>query len=402
MTDDPQRHIEQQVDALLLDFGRYEPLELLQREGRLLYADYEAWRGGELETLDEALMGETSAIRRLLDHASAYAARLGLSGQRESYSGWGAEQGGALRIHSDRQLEQAIALVWRPAEDRPQMDLFMDSPATTLANGVRDALLNRDPVTARQRLEQLYDVEAGYLELPGLERLVEALEQADKAVEDIDQALDALQSGIAPLAADLLKRRVQDYLAPLWRRLAAALDGVPFDPQSPDRHASHALAQLQDWRGVREVIEQTPGWRRQPLLLARHSQACTRLNDEPASQQSVLLLCWRFPEQAAGLLADYPSALMRQAWADFEALPDELESELFPAWLLIRYPALAKSLPMEIDGCEARGVQAYRLVHQLQQQRGQALDDEQIDLRKALQAESPALLARYMRDAAIV
>ena len=397
MTNEPSHRIEQQVDELLLDFGRYEPLELLQREGLLTYADYEAWRAGELETLDDALLGETSAIRRLLDHASAYTNRLGLIGRQEGYSSWGAKPGGQLHIHSDPQLEQAIGLVWWPAEDRPQMDLFMDSPATTLANAVRDALRNRDAATARQRLEQLYEIDADHSERRGLKRLVTALEQANAPVEDVDRALSVLQFSIAPLADDLLRHGVQDYLAPQWRRLAAALEGAEFDPRHPDRHVSHALAQLRDWRGAREAIEQTPDWRRHPLLLARHSRACTHLNDETASQQSTLLLCWRFPEQADPLLQEYASAPIRQAWADFQDLSTSMSTPLFPAWLLIRFPALARSLPPKIDDSEADGVQAYRLLHQLQQRRGAAPDDDQIALRKALQAESPVLFIHYMR-----
>ena len=400
MTNEPSHRIEQQVDELLLDFGRYEPLELLQREGLLAYADYEAWRAGELETLDNALTGETSAIRRLLDHASAYAGRLGLVGRQEGYSGWGAKHGGKLRIHSNHQLEQAIGLIWWPAEDRPQMDLFMDSPAITLANAVRDALRNRDATTARQRLEQLYEIDANHSERVGLKRLVTALEQADTPVGDVDRALGMLQFGIAPLADDLLRHQVHDYLAPLWRRLAKALEGVDFDPRHPDRHASHALAQLRDWRGVREAIEQTPEWQHHPLLLARHSRACTRLNDETTGQQSTLLLCWRFPEQAESLLKEYASAPIRQAWDDFQDLSGSLPATFFPAWLLIRFPALARSLPAELDDSEADGVQAYRLLHRLQQRRGAAPDDDQIALRKALRAVSPALFARYMRSVA--
>ena len=46
------------VDRLLLEQGEYSPLEYLLSEGRLLYSDYERWRGGELGYLDEALFGD--------------------------------------------------------------------------------------------------------------------------------------------------------------------------------------------------------------------------------------------------------------------------------------------------------------------------------------------------------
>ncbi len=42
------KFIQQAVDRLLLEQGVYTPLELLLAEGRLLFADYEAWRAGRV------------------------------------------------------------------------------------------------------------------------------------------------------------------------------------------------------------------------------------------------------------------------------------------------------------------------------------------------------------------
>ena len=47
--------VQQAVDRLLLEQGGYTPLELLLAEGRLLFADYEDWRAGQVEYLDELL-----------------------------------------------------------------------------------------------------------------------------------------------------------------------------------------------------------------------------------------------------------------------------------------------------------------------------------------------------------
>ena len=46
------------VDRLLFEQGTYTPLELLLAEGRLMYADYEAWRGGQCDYLEALLFGD--------------------------------------------------------------------------------------------------------------------------------------------------------------------------------------------------------------------------------------------------------------------------------------------------------------------------------------------------------
>src|SRR6185437_10689799 len=75
-----------QVDALLLEQGAFAPLELLLANGRLLYADFEAWRRGEVGRLDEVLMGHREATREELEQAAAYARALGLIEQRQEIS----------------------------------------------------------------------------------------------------------------------------------------------------------------------------------------------------------------------------------------------------------------------------------------------------------------------------
>ena len=54
--------LQAQVDAQLMEQGAFAPLDLLFNSGRLMYGDYEAWRRGEIELLDE-LTAETADIR---------------------------------------------------------------------------------------------------------------------------------------------------------------------------------------------------------------------------------------------------------------------------------------------------------------------------------------------------
>jgi len=47
------------VDEIITDLGYYRPLELLLRQGRLRYTDYESWRNGEIDFICETFMGSS-------------------------------------------------------------------------------------------------------------------------------------------------------------------------------------------------------------------------------------------------------------------------------------------------------------------------------------------------------
>lgn len=393
----PENHIpiRQSVDEILLDYGRYEPLELLQREGRLMYADYESWRSGDVESLDELLMGDVSAIRELLDIAANYACELKLQQERLNYVGWGSSSGAELVIHTDRQLAQTISAQWTKAQDVAQLDLFMDSPGTSLSNGLQEALANRNPAKARQLLEKLYDVDAAHAELALLETLVLAQENAALPVGDVKEELRNLQQDILPAALEILNNRLPDYASPLWRRLSAALANYPFEAQQPDLHRSYTSEQGRDWRDARDAIEATTNWTTQPILLARHIRACSQLGEEAASQLSSFLVCWQLPDDAPRIMAEYPSSLVRNEWSKFIDL-DELEIKAFPAWLMVRFPALCRSQPETVDDIDSEIYRDYRLAHQLQRLRGNKLDQQQIELRQEFKEVSPGLFPYFL------
>lgn len=387
--------IRQSVDEILLDYGRYEPLELLQREGRLMYADYESWRNGETDSLDELLMGDVSAICELLEVAANYARELKLQPEQLSYAGWGHGSGKSLDIHSNQQLAQLITAQWMKAQDVPQLDLFMDSPGTSLSNGLQEALANRNPIKARQLLEKLYDVDAAHAELSLLETLVLAQENASLPVNDVNEELRKLQHEVLPAGLEILNNRLADYAAPLWRRLSTALDEYSFNPQLPELHRSYTSEQGRDWLDTRNAIEKTENWYAQPILLARQIRCCSQLGDETTSQLSCFRLCWQFPKEARQLMDEYPSSLMRAEWRRFSE-QDELEISAFPAWLMIRFPALHLSLPENVDGINSGIYLDYQLAHQLQQLRGSKLDEQQIHLRQKFQATSPGLFPYFL------
>ena len=60
------------VDEIITDLGYYSPLELLLRQGRLRYTDYERWRNGEIDFISETFMGSPKRISALLESARDY------------------------------------------------------------------------------------------------------------------------------------------------------------------------------------------------------------------------------------------------------------------------------------------------------------------------------------------
>jgi len=150
-----RREIEARVDELLLEQGKYVPMELLLQEARLDYADYEAWRNGDIDCLDEVLFGGPQQVRALLRTAADYLKQRGWQPLDLNYTPWGAGGAGhasiALRFSKTAELNALFHTSYRRPEDLPQMDLFTDSPANTLCNGIIQSVLDKDIATARRR-----------------------------------------------------------------------------------------------------------------------------------------------------------------------------------------------------------------------------------------------------------
>ncbi len=388
------RQIRSQVDQLLLEQGEYLPLEFLLAEGRLVYADYEAWRNGAAGLLEERLFGDAGQVKQDLAQASAYAQELRLEPATLSYKVWGG--GAALCFSRDEVLDTLFRTGYRRRDDEPQMDLFMDSPGTTLANGIAQALGRRDTGGAVEQLRQLYRIDPGNSRLGGLERLLEADQAGHAPVTDPVAELIRLREEIQPLAEDLLGRDAREFLLPLWRRLDQALEGRGFDPGQPDLHRSYTTACMLDWSGQLAAVESETQWRQQPLLLCRHAAASAHLREPYPALADLFQLCWRFPQLAAPPAADWPADTHR-AWDMFQELDPELETTAFPAWLLVIRPGLARRLPPP-DG---DAPEVYRLLVELQREQGRsrtAPDANALHLRKKLKQRDPVLFKHYIAN----
>lgn len=388
--------IQQAVDQLLMEQGSYTPLELLLAEGRLLYCDYESWRGGELTELESTLFGDPEQCLQLLSEADRYVNRLSLMAERLNYPMWGSSGNATLCFSTNPAFNTLFHTRYRKSDDIPQLDLFMDSTATVLVNGTTQALVERNYPEARRLLEQLFDADPGNKQLGGLEQLVEAAEQLVLPVGDPTELLDHLQQVLSPLAIDLLESGSRHFLTPQWQRLTQALKGRRFDATMPQLHSSYSAMQAMDWQQVKIDVALKQGWQQQPILIRRHAQACGRLHQEMEAVSDWFLLCWHFPDQAERIQQEAEPA-WRRRWQAFIELEPELPNQDFPAWTVISEPGLSKQLT-NIDLRPAEPPETWLLALKLVEDRSQATGSDLLAKRKALKVCNPALFSHYLQQ----
>ncbi len=386
-------HIQYPVEQLLQAHGEYLPLEFLLQEGRLAYVDYETWRNGELDTLDEALFGDQQHIGQQLLQAAVYLQRRGWQAETISYHAWRNDRSRTLRFSQNDVLNNCFHQRYHKPQDQPQLDMFTDAPATNRVNGITRALANRDAGEARRQLEGLYDTAPDHIRLGELERLVEAVENLHTPAGDIATDLRKLQETLTPLAETLLGKESRNLLIPLWRRLSTALHGQPYLAAQAERHMSYTASQAMDWDSARQAVEQVPEWQNDAVLLQRHARACEPLQRRCDALLSWFNLCWQFPRQSNAIESSLDTEL-RQQWAVFQELEPELPTGTFPGWLLLSRPGLRKILigpRHDAANCPASYRTLYRLQSNLSAQTG---DD--IALRAQLKQQDPALFQHYL------
>lgn len=393
MQDAINRDTEQLIDRLLMEQGEYHPLAFLLQEGRLDYGDYDAWRNGEVRDLSEMLFGDSAQITKMLEQAAVYLQRRGWESERLIYKERGRPEARPLRFSQESRLDDCFHRAYRKPREQPQLDLFSDTSTVYLVSGITQALKTLNATDARQSLRQLCESAPDHSQLGELERLVEALEGLEGPLADADTEFQRLQTETVPLAERHLQRASGFLLDPLWRRLTAALQDRPFDPSCPDLHPSYTAAQARDWPTVRQAVECEEGWRRQPVLLERHARACTRLDDQAAALGSWYLICWQFP-QLGDRLDRCGDHTLASGWQGFLDLEQELPTEDFPAWLMMRHSGLARIAPNGDDDIPCP--ESYRTLYHLLRDGAKGADDQIMTLRGRLKQQAPLLFHHYL------
>ncbi len=426
--------LQAQVDAQLLEQGAFAPLELLFNSGRLLYSDYERWRRRDVDALDSVLMGSQSRTRAEIEQAVGYARSIGLVEQPQEFFAWHTQSstetsaeaqsesrsnprvlhqvdsggGKPLCISADAQLQRLIGSRYVPAQSAPQMDLFFDNPVVALANGIVRALTTRDLADAQRQLDRLYAQAPNHSDLASFDQLLAALGHLGHTGDEPQQELDFLLE-LTPTARRLLGAQWRDLLSPLWQQLAEALRSAPFSPDKPTLHRSYALSQAQDWTAVSDSVVGEADWQQHATLCLRlvESAFCRRRRVE--ALMACCHLCWRAPEQAAGALSKLRQPALTVLWQQFlDSEPDtparsqsSSESTLtaadFPAWLLLHEPGLALQLAADLPFGDTPAEEHYRCVHRWIHARRANRTNEDLALRKVLQASHPMLFSLLKR-----
>ena len=385
------------VQQLVMEQGEYAPLELLLATNRLAWDDNRAWREGRLETLDAVLVDGNRETREWLEQAQAWAATLGLAAEPTVHHGWESNAGTALTASADSALDALLNTRFRRHREHAQLDLFLDSAQTAAVNELLGALTARDAGAAHRALDQLVRIDRDHGQRFHAARLISALEApaSEEPGWGVEQ-LERMEREWVPAATALLGARRRDFLAPLWRGIARALEPVPFNADRPDRHASRAYREGLDWERMRRSVLAVPRYETEPVLLARLAEAHWRLRDRVKAMETWFALCRHSPEEFASLVeaSDFPDWALRSAWR--AALESDLEPPItpdwFPAWMLIEEPGLARVLaPRRSDDEHSRAFDAViaLLAHPDPDERG-------IELRRALQDIHTGLLERFL------
>ena len=407
--------LQTQVDTQILEQGAFAPLEFLIDSGRLVHSDYEDWRRGQIESLDDVLMGSKEKIRIQLEAAVDYARSIGLVEQPQTFYAWVTQSptGGAavrgtsldhvdapLRISGDAVLAKLIAGRYVPAQSAPQMDLFFDNPVVALTNGIARSLSARNLGETQRQLDRLYAQAPNHADLAAFDRLLEALAHLDRPVLDAPQELEFLLS-ITPTAKRLLGWEARDLLTPLWQQLADGLKAHPYLASEPNLHISFVYVQAQDWAAASAAVHEVPDW-------WSHAPLCLRLATSSFYQQrrsdaltAWFHLCWRAPEAAAEALNNprQPDTGIKAQWQRFldsEEDPPFTPAD-FPAWLLLRDPGLTLQLALDLPTGSTPAEEHYRCVHRWIDARRAQRTDEELAQRKALQALHPGLFRQLKR-----
>jgi hypothetical protein len=401
--------LQAQVDAQLLEQGAFTVLEFLIDSGRLLHSDYEGWRRLEIGGLDDVLMGSKEKIRLQIEAAAGYAQSIGLVQQLQTFHAWDSDtrndRAEPLRISADPQLHRLLASRYVPLQSAPQMDLFFDNPVVALTNGIVRALSAGNLGETQRQLDRLYAQAPNHADLAAFDRLLAALGHWDHPADDPSRELDFLLE-TAPTAKRLLGSQARDLLAPLWRQLADALGNRKFSVDEPALHRSFALSQAQDWPGVRDSVHREPEWWLHGPLCLRLAQSSFYLQHRIEALTAWFHLCWRAPTQAADVLdnrrqPDTGVAALWQRFVDSEEYLSPRETALtaadFPAWLLLHEKGLALQLAADLPTANTPAEENYRCVHRWIQARRMNRHGDEMALRKALQANHPALF-RYLKQ----
>ena len=385
------------VQDLLTASGAYSPIELLLATNVLGYDDYRAWRRGERKTLDDALADAAGETRALVERVDSWARSLHLHSERIVFYGIDENAGTELVASASEELDMLLHTEYRPAADRRQRDIFLDTRETQAADDLVTALCARDAADARTQLDRLRLIDPHHWMLHDAATLIDALHSPAPSERQLAlRRMETLERQWLPAVYAVLHTGARDFVTPLWRSIGAALDdNTRFDTAHPTHHPSSAYRNGLDWENVKRSVCREPDFRAQPHLLERLAEAEWRLRDRKAAIELWFALCWQAPdhfEETIGATG-FPDASLKKAW---QRLQDEdwdasTGAAWLPAWMVLEERGIARTFKPR--GGTNDPERAFDLLLQL---KTGGSDREDIDNRRALQNLHLGLFERYL------
>jgi hypothetical protein len=226
-----------------------------------------------------------------------------------------------------------------------QLDIFLDSRATLLANDVVVALRRRDVPGAMAAVATLRAEDAAHADLAAFGILLEFLNSADTLIrscvddaEALAQLVERVECQLLP-ASRAMGAAAEAFVLPFWVALAELAENLPnLMEDFPQAHAAalwlHAgnprcaeAAAVKIARGNDSACVQR--W----LCLAYQAQGRLRESPMPLFRHA-----WLAPQAFASLFVELADKDWQRAWQDFGHALGDLDADWFPAWYLVEHP----------------------------------------------------------------
>lgn len=286
-----------------------------------------------------------------------------------------------------------------------QLDIFEHSRNVILRNAAIDALREWNAGSGVRAIAALAAEYGGDSLLPALGVLCRNVNTplAIPLAPDVARAmLRETEGAVTAAANEVFGRAANEWLAPFWAELAAAIAGYPFAAGDESLHAAPLLLRAGRWEAAAQSIEGIASWRRQPAPLAWMIEARCRSAGFESIWPLLAELAWMAPARAAALAPRLElaalDALLRNFDAGFEGEGRPEDFAWFPAWALLVDRRLAADLRLTMDGANTRPESCARIVLGLLARERQGRHAELIEGRRKLREAHPALFARYMQD----
>ncbi len=181
----PTRIIHNQIDLILFEEGIFSPLNWLIKEGHLDYSDYQNWKKGQAEYLEDHFKTSNKEIISALEKVQEYASIHKLESFKQKYI---SATGELLHFCRCSKHELIFINSYEPAQDRIQMDLFFDSADACTVSNLITAIINNsvdDIPNLMARLESSnLEKQQKFSQLLALEKKIITLEEScDKKIK---------------------------------------------------------------------------------------------------------------------------------------------------------------------------------------------------------------------------